>query len=88
MCSRDEVPEHCLGYLEVSDNSIAQRADSLNVARRAPEHFLGLATYCQYALVTARVPLNRNHGWFAANDALALYVNERRSCAKIDGQIT
>ena len=37
----DEVLDHLLGDLEVGDDAVAQGADRLDVAGRAPDHLLG-----------------------------------------------
>ena len=38
----DEVAQHLLADVEVGDDAVLQRADGLDVARRAADHPLGL----------------------------------------------
>ena len=83
----DEVAQHRLGDLEVGDDAVAQRADRLDVARRAAEHLLGLAADGEHLLAAARVALHRDDRGLARDDALALDVDERVGRPEIDREI-
>ena len=66
----DEVAEHRLGDLEVGDDAVAQRADRLDVARRAAEHLLGLAPDGEDLVAAAGVALDGDDGGLARDNPL------------------
>src|SRR6185295_20129307 len=64
-----------------------QRANGLDVSRRAAEHLLGFAPDGEHLLATAHVALYGDHRRLARHDALALDVDERVGRSEIDRKI-
>jgi hypothetical protein len=80
----DEVLEHLFGHFEVRDDAVAHRADSDDIARRAPEHLL-----CVLAdrLHVVRDFIDRHDGGFTEHHAAPFRVDEGVCGAEIDCQI-
>ena len=57
-----------------------------DVARRPPNHLLGLLTHCQH--LAAHAALYRYNGWFAQNDSLPMHIHKRIRRSQVDCQIT
>ena len=41
----DKVLQHFFGNLEIGDNTVFQRTDSRDIARRSPQHALSIDTH-------------------------------------------
>src|SRR5476651_1412111 len=83
---RDEVLDHRLGYFEVGDDAVAQRADRLDVARGTTQHHLGFfADREDLALPALR--RERHDRGFVQDDAATLDVDQRVRRAQVDAHI-
>ena len=80
----DEVVQHLLGVAEVGDDAVLHRLDGDDVARRAPEHLLGLLAN-RHDFIGIRV--DRDDGGLVDDDALAVRKDKRVGRPEIDGQI-
>src|SRR5262249_60940493 len=83
----DEVAQHRLRDLEVSDDAVLERPDGVDVAGRAPEHALGLGADREDAARGAIVLLHGDDRRLVADDSLALHVYERVRRPEIDREI-
>ena len=82
----DEVLDHLLGDIEVSDDAVTQGPDCLNVAGRAPQHELGLLADSQH-LGLAAAGSYRHHRGLIQDDTAALDVDQRVGGAKVDRHV-
>jgi len=80
----NEVIQHALSDFEVGDHAILHGADGDDIARRAPEHFLGFLAY-RFYLSSGLV--NRDNGGLVHHNAFAFGVDQRVGRAQIDGKI-
>ena len=83
----NEVPEHLLSYIEISDNTVLQRSDGRDVAWGSAEH-----AFCVYAnrfnrFSTVLMSTNCNDGRFIQNNTLPTHVNERIRCTQVNREI-
>jgi hypothetical protein len=83
----DEVTEHRLGDLEVCDDTVFHRPNRNDVARRAPEHLLGLFADGPDFVDTARIAHDCHDAGFRNHDSLALRVDDRVRGSEVDGEI-
>jgi len=84
----DEILEHFLGDGEVGDHAVLERADGGDVARRAPEHVLGLGADGLDLLAAARRFLaDGHHGGLVEHDALAADVDQGVGSAEVDRKV-
>jgi hypothetical protein len=80
----DEIGQHLLGDVEVSDDPVLHRLDGDDVAGRAAQHFLGLSTDRFDAAVHL---VHRDDRRLIDNDAAALRVHAGVRRAQIDGKV-
>ena len=80
----DEVRQHLLGRLEVGDDAVAHRLDRRDVARRAPEHLLGLGAD---RLDRAGGVVDGHDRRLADDDARAAREDAGVGGAEIDGEV-
>ena len=80
----DEVGQHLLGDLEVSDDSVFHRFDSHDVARRPAEHVLGVLADRLDAAVHF---VDRDNRRLVDDDALSARVDARIRRAEVDSEI-
>ncbi len=80
----DEVAEHLLAHLEVGDDAVLQRPDGLDVARRAPDHALGLEADRHGAPVA---DVDRDDRRLVEHDAVTAHVHEGVGSAEVDGHV-
>ena len=80
----DEVIEHLLGDLEVRDDAVLHRTDGDDVARRAPEHLLGLRAD---GLDAVGDVVDGHDRRFANDDSLAPREDERVRRPQVHGQV-
>ena len=78
----DEVLQHFLSNLEVSDNAVFQGANSSDIARRTTQHALGIGTYGGYGLLTI-VRTDRNYGRLVQHNSLPAYIDKSVSGTQI-----
>ena len=85
----DEMLQHLLGHREVGNHTVLQRPDSLDVARRAPEHALcGLADRCNALATAVAVPLP--YGYyrrFVEHDARSTGIHQSVRSAEVNGEV-
>jgi hypothetical protein len=82
--SADEIPKHVRGDVEISDDTMPQRANRPNRRRRTADHPLRVLTHRMDA--TARL-IDRYNGRLKYNNALAAHEHERVRCAEVDRQL-
>src|SRR5262249_5825886 len=80
----DEVPQHLLGDVEVSDDAVLERADRLDRPRGATEHPLGLDAD---RVDLARRLVDRDHGRLRQDDAAPADVDERVRRPQVHGHV-
>ena len=80
----DEVGEHLLGDFKVSDDTIFERTNRDDMARRAPEHLLGFFADC-FDLVGVLVDGDDRR--LAHNDPFVAHEHESVRCAEINGDV-
>jgi hypothetical protein len=84
----NEVAQHCLSNLEISDDAVFQRPDRDDAARRPSEHAFRFRAYRQNLFASTLISLlDGNNRWFIANDALILHVDQCVGGSKIDRKI-
>src|ERR1700692_3094284 len=82
----DEMLDHFLRHLEIGDDAVAQRANSLDVARGPAQHLLGLLADGEDLLLAAHVG-DGDHTGLIQHDAATLHVDECIGRAEIDGHV-
>ncbi len=80
----DKVVQHPFRDIKVADDTVAQRADSDNVCRSAPHHFLGVQANGQNLLGFLFDGYNRG---LVDDDALAPNIDQRIGCAQVDTDV-
>ena len=80
----DEVAQHALSGVEVGDDAVLERANSDDIARRAPDHSLGLRAHREDS---AGVVVDRDNRGLVQHDATTTHVNERVGSAEVDGHV-
>jgi hypothetical protein len=80
----DEVIQHLLGDLKVSDDTILHRLDGDNITGRAAQHFLG---FLADGLNFASRLVQRDNGRLVDNNALSFRENKRIGGAKVNGKV-
>ena len=84
----DKLLEHFFGNVKVGNHAVFHRADGLNAARRAAEHFFGFGAHGQnHAFAVRSIGLHGHHRGFVQNNAFAFNVNQGIGSAQIDGQV-
>jgi len=81
----NEVTEHALGCIEVSNNTIFQRANCNDIARRAADHALRFNTNRKNC---ASILVNCYNRWLIENNAASTNIDKCVCCSKIDSHIT
>ena len=79
--------EHLLGDGEVCDHAVLERANGLDVGRRAAEHPLGVQADRDHALVAVAVVANRDDRRLVENDALLPRIDQRVRRTQIDREV-
>jgi len=82
--SLDEVLQHLLGDIEISDHPILHGLDGNDIARCSTEHFLGF-TANGFNLVIDLI--NGDDGRLVDNDSLASGIDEGIGGTQINGKI-
>jgi hypothetical protein len=82
----DEVLDHRLGDFEVGDDAVAQRADRLDVARRAAQHHLGLFADGE-DLALAALRGERHDRRLVENDAATLHIDQCVGRTEVDPHV-
>ena len=82
----DEMLDHFLGHLEVGDDAVSQRADGLNIARRAAEHLLGFVADGQDMLAAFDFGERYDRG-LVEDNAAAFDIDQRIRRPQIDGHV-
>jgi hypothetical protein len=80
----DEVLQHPLGHIEIGDDAVLQRAQRLDVLRRAAEHRLGLVTHPDHLVVGAA---DRDDRRLIEDDASAPHEHECVGRSEVDRQV-
>ncbi len=81
----DEVAQHHLADLEVSDHPVLKGSDRLDVARGPSDHPLGLDADGERMAV---LDVDGDDGRFVEHDPAAADVHERVRRAEVDGHVT
>ena len=82
-CLADEVMQHFLGDLEITDDPVAKRAHCSDRSRRATDHLFRLRPGRKDF---RRVLVDCDHRWLEKHDSLALYEDDRVRSAQVDGE--
>jgi hypothetical protein len=82
----NEMPNHILCNVKIRDDTIAQRADRLNILRGPPKHLLCFFTH-RHDLFSNLGRANRDDRRLVQDNAPSLYVNQRVRRAEIDRDI-
>ena len=80
----DEIPEHFLGYVEISNDPVTEWPDRLDVGRGSPDHPFGFHPHRQGPVVSS---VDGNHRRFVEYDARAAHVHQRIGRAEVDGHV-
>ncbi len=79
----NEVLQHFFGHLKVSNHTIFQRTDRLDIAWRSTQHALRFGAHCLNRFLPI-VQTNGDHRWLVENDPAFFYVNQRIGSAQIN----
>src|SRR3954468_15312395 len=80
----DEVAEHLLSHVEVGDDTVLERPDRGDRARRAAEHALRLDADRMHL---ARALVDRDHRRLGEHDAAPAHVHERVRSTEVHGHV-
>ena len=80
----NEVTQHALSGIEVSDHTIFEWADRHDVARSTADHLLGLKAHREDA---ARGLVNGNNGWLVQNHTTTADVHQGVSGTQVNGHV-
>ena len=85
----DEVLQHLFGDGKVGDHTVLERPDSLNVARSAAEHLLGIGPDRQdgFRVDLAAVAADRDHRGLVQNNAFLAHIDQGIGRSEVDRQV-
>src|SRR5206468_4061894 len=78
--------DHFFRHLEIGDDAVSHRANSLDIAGRSPQHHLRVIADGADVLFSAFCE-GRNDGRLVEDDAAALDIDQRVSRPQIDGHV-
>ena len=84
----DKGAEHFLGNVQIGNHTVFHRADGLDAARGAAEHFFRFRAHRQRDFLAGiDIGLHRHHRRFVQHNAFAFDVNQGIGGSQVDGQV-
>ena len=80
----NEIAQHGLRDIEISDHPVFHRTNRGDITRGAPEHLFGLIAHGEHF---ARNRMNRDDAGFAEHNTFIFYVDEGIGGAQVDTDV-